>query len=83
MKDKVVINDIFDINKKTGELIFEKNRLDDYVAKFLNKYCKHTLEQSIKNKVYKNIYTYECKSIGLCGGYKKLIIYHKILDKSC
>lgn len=36
-------SDVYDINHKTGALVIGKNRLDDYAAKFLNKYCKEAL----------------------------------------
>lgn len=40
---RITSSDILDINKKTGALIIGKNRLDDYAAKFLTKYCKQAL----------------------------------------
>jgi len=43
MNDRLTFSDIFDINKKSGALILGSNRLDDYVTKFLSKYCKEAL----------------------------------------
>lgn len=43
MTSKPTLSDIYDINQKTGALILGKNRLEDYAAKFLTKYCKAAL----------------------------------------
>lgn len=43
MKKKITSSDIYDINKKSGALLLGKNRLDDYAAKFLSKYCRDAL----------------------------------------
>lgn len=47
MKIKITPSDIFDINRKSGALILGKNRLEVYATKFLTKYCKHALIDSM------------------------------------
>lgn len=43
MPSKLTRSDIYDIDPKTGALIIGVNRLDDYVTKFLKKYCEKAL----------------------------------------
>ena len=43
MPSKLTRSDIYDIDPKSGALIIGANRLDDYAAKFLKKYCEKAL----------------------------------------
>lgn len=45
MPKQLTSSDVYDINPKTGALIIGSNRLDDFVGRFLTKYCPEALQK--------------------------------------
>lgn len=55
MPKQLTVSDVYDINPKTGALIIGSNRLDDFVARFLKKYCAEALIEPMPLPVEKMI----------------------------